>query len=389
MPQRYRRIVALNYLSFLSLGLISGVLGPSLPSLARRMDIGLGMAGGLISGLSVGYLIGGLVAGAVADAFGRRPVYLTGLGLTGISLLAILSAPSLAMGLLAAFFLGLGQGSIDVVVHVVTGDATLEDRGAALNRLHVFFGLGALIGPVWAGYGLKALDSLWPAFVPIAALTLLIAFGVALARLPAHSLTHETPASNARAIISSRTFWALAAFFFLYVGVEVGVGTWTFAFLSEKLGTGVTLASWATSGFYLALTAGRLAGSRLVGRRMADEKLVLLGVGGAVAGALLLWAAGVSAAIAPFVVAVLLMGFCFGPIYPTAMGVAQRRYAEAIGTTVGLITVGAGLGATSLPWFQGWLLARGGLLGGVGVTGVGMLALLVVGCAVFRWSSKQ
>ena len=291
MPQRHRRIVALNYLSFLSLGLISGVFGPSLPSLARRMDIGLGVAGGLISGLSVGYLIGGLVAGAVADAFGRRPVYLTALGLTGISLLAILSAPSLAMGLLAAFFLGLGQGSIDVVVH--------------------------------------------------------------------------------------------------YVGVEVGVGTWTFAFLSKKLGSGVTLASWATSGFYLALTAGRWAGSRLVGRRMADEKLVLLGVGGAVAGALLLWAAGVSAAIAPFVVAVLLMGFCFGPVYPTAMGVAQRRYAEAIGTTVGLITVGAGLGATSLPWFQGWLLARGGLLGGVGVTGVGMLALLVVGCAVFRWSSKQ
>ena len=389
MPQRYRRIVALNYLSFLSLGLISGVLGPSLPSLARRMDIGLGMAGGLISGLSVGYLIGGLVAGAVADAFGRRPVYLTALGLTGISLLAILSAPSLAMGLLAAFFLGLGQGSIDVVVHVVTGDATLEDRGAALNRLHVFFGLGALIGPVWAGYGLKALDSLWPAFVSIAVLTLLIAFGVALARLPAHSPTHETAASNARAIVSSRTFWALAAFFFLYVGVEVGVGTWTFAFLSEKLGAEVTLASWATSGFYLALTAGRLAGSRLVGRRMADEKLVLLGVGGAVAGALLLWAAGVSAAIAPFVVAVLLIGFCFGPVYPTAMGVAQRRYAEAIGTTVGLITVGGGLGATSLPWFQGWLLARGGLLGGVGVTGVGMLALLVVGCAVFRWSSKQ
>ena len=141
MPQRYRRIVALNYLSFLSLGLISGVFGPSLPSLARRMDIGLGMAGGLISGLSVGYLIGGLVAGAVADAFGRRPVYLTALGLTGISLLAILSAPSLAMGLLAAFFLGLGQGSIDVVVHVVTGDATLEDRGARSTGCTFFLAL--------------------------------------------------------------------------------------------------------------------------------------------------------------------------------------------------------------------------------------------------------
>ena len=77
----------------------------------------------------------------------------------------------------------------------------------------------------------------------------------------------------------------------------------------------------------------------------------------------------------------LLVGFCFGPVYPTAMGVAQQRYAATIGTAVGLLTVGGSLGATSLPWLQGWLLAHGGLLWSLAAIGAGTAALLAVATA--------
>jgi fucose permease len=389
MPQHRRRIIVLSYLSFLTLGLGGSAIGPSLPTLARQVDVGLDAVGGLVSSLSVGYLIAGLVAGPLIDTVGRRPVYLAALGMQALSLPAILGAPSLAMEMLAAFLLGLGQGSIDIVVHVVMGDTAGQDRGASLNRLHVLFGVGALIGPALTGYGLAALGSLWPAFGFIAALTLLIALGVALTPLPTHSLTRRSAASGARAVVNDRTFWALGAFFFLYVGLEVGLGTWTFALLSEGLGAEVTLASWATSGFYLALTAGRLLGSRLVGRRVTDERAVLIGVGGGVVGGLLLVTGGVLSAAPLLIAAVLLVGFCFGPVYPTTMGVAQRRYPGAVGTVVGLLTAGAGLGATSLPWLQGRLLARGGLSWGVAATGVGALALLVVAMAAIPQRIKS
>jgi len=389
MPQHRRRIIILSYLSFLTLGLGGSAIGPSLPTLARQVDVGLDAAGGLVSSLSVGYLIAGLVAGPLIDTIGRRPVYLAALGMQAFSLPAILGAPSLAMEMLAAFFLGLGQGGIDVVVHVVMGDAAGQDRGASLNRLHVLFGVGALIGPALTGYGLTALGSLWPAFGFMAVLTLLIALGVALTPLPTHPLTHRSAASGARAVTSDRTFWALGAFFFLYVGLEVGLGTWTFAFLSEGLGAEVTLASWAASGFYLALTGGRLLGSRLVGRRVADEKVVLTGVGGGVVGGLLLVTGGALSAVPLLIVAVLLVGFCFGPIYPTTMGIAQQRYPGAAGTAVGLLTAGAGLGATSFPWIQGRLLARGGLPWGVAATGAGALALLAVAMAAIPQRIKS
>jgi fucose permease len=383
MPHHHQRIVFLNYLSFVSLGLIGGALGPGLPTLARQMNVGLDAAGGLVSGMSAGYLVGGLTAGPIMDALGRRPVYLVAQALMAISLLVLPGAPSLALGLLITFFLGLGQGSTDVVSHVLVGDASPENRGAALNRLHFFFAVGALLGPVLVGYGLDALNSLWPAFGAMAALILLIVLGVTLVPLPVRTPTLKSAASNARAVVSKRTFWMLAIFIFLYTGVEVGAGTWTYTFLHEELGSEVTLASWATSGFFLALTGGRLVGSRIAGRKIADQKLVLSGAVGAVLGALLLWAGGVVPSATLLIGAVLIMGFCCGPIYPTTMGLAQQRHADAAGTIVGLLTAAASLGIIFIPWLQGWLLARGGLLWGVGAIGASALALSAVAVVVF------
>lgn len=381
MPHHRRRIITLNYLSFVSLGLAGGALGPSLPTLARQMDVGLDAAGGLVSSSSVGYLIGGLATGPLMDAVGRRPVYLTALAVAATSLLALLSVPNLTLGLLVGFALGLGQSSIDVSAHVVMGDAACEDRGAALNRLHFFFGAGALIGPILVGYGLTVLNSLWPAFGLITLLVLLIGLGMALTPLPTRSVTHNQAHSNARTVIGNRAFWLLAAFFLLYVGVEVGLGTWAFVFLREGLGTGVTLASWAASGFFLALTGGRLVGSRLVSRKIRDERLVLVGLGGACLGALLLWVGGATQIVPLLIVGVCTVGFCFGPVYPTAMGLAQRCYPQAVGTVVGLLTATAGVGAMSIPWLQGWLLTRRGLLWSTGATVAGTLGLLTVGTA--------
>ena len=387
-PQHRQRIIILSYLSFASLGLCGGAFGPSLPTLARQMDTSLDAAGGLISTLSVGYLMGGLTAGSFMEGFGRRRFYLTALGVTSISLLAILGTPSLAFGMLITFCLGLGQASMDVASHVVTGDAAREDRGAALNRLHFFFAAGALIGPILVGYGLTTLGSLWPAFGLTAALTLSIAFFMTLTPLPTRSPTHASASSDVRTIIGDRKFWFLAAFFFTYVGTEVGLGTWTFTLLHEGLGSDVTLASWATSGFFLALTVGRLAGARLAGRKVADERLVLVGIGGAIGGALLLFAGGAAQTALLLVVAVLAVGFCFGPLYPTTMGLAQRRYASAASTVVGLLTAAASTGGMFLPWLQGWLLAHGGLLWGVAATGVGVTALLAIALA-FMWKKPE
>jgi len=381
MPRQHQRIITLNYTSFLTLGLIGSTIGPSLPTLARQMDVGLDAAGGLVSSLSVGYLIAGLTAGPIVDALGRRPVYLASLGIQTFSLLSILFAPSLAMGMLAFFLLGLGQGGIDIAVHVIIGDAAGQKRGAALNRVHIFFGLGGLVGPIVTGYGLKMLGNSWPSFASFSLLTLLILCGVILTPLPTRRQASQSAATNTKSVLARGTFWILALFFVLCVGVEVGIGTWIFAFLSKGLDAQITLASWSASGFYLAITAGRLAGSKFAGRQARDVKLVLIGLGGALGGLLLLWTGGMFSSVWLFIAGVLVVGFCFGPVYPTAMGLTQQRFPSAAGTAIGLITAGASLGAVSIPWLLGWLLTHNGLLWSVAAAGMFTLILLSVGVA--------
>jgi MFS family permease len=146
----------------------------------------------------------------------------------------------------------------------------------------------------------------------------------------------------------------------------------------------VTLASWAASGFYLALTLGRLIGARLVDRRVTAERMVLIGLSGAVAATALLWIGAEMAALTLFFACVVLVGLCFGPIYPTTMGLVQRRYPDAIGTAVGLITTGASVGAMFIPWFQGWLLTNQGLTWSIGVTIAGLALLWGVGATLMH-----
>ncbi|MFZ5915730.1 MAG: MFS transporter [Chloroflexota bacterium] len=384
MPALRTRIVALSYASFVLLGLVGTAVGPSLPTLAHQMGVGLDTAGGLVSSLSMGYLFAGLIAGPLIDALGRRPIFLAALGLQALSLPAVLLAPRMALGMLAMFFLGLGQGSIDIAVHVVVGDTASQNRGAALNRVHFFFGLGGLAGPVLAGQSLSALGSLWPAFVSFLSLNLMLFLGVAMTPLSPGQQARPTTRARPTTLLRSRVFWLAVSFFVLYVGLEVGIGTWTFTFLNKGLHTTVTLASWAASGFYLALTLGRLTAARLVDRRVTGERMVLIGLSGAAAATALLWVGAEMSAITLFFAGVMLVGFCFGPIYPTAMGWVQRRYPDAIGTAVGLITTSASVGAMLMPLFQGWLLTNHGLSWSIGAALVGLVLLWGVGASLMR-----
>jgi fucose permease len=79
----------------------------------------------------------------------------------------------------------------------------------------------------------------------------------------------------------------ITAFFFFYVGTEVGFGGWisTFALMGEQMTE--TEAAYGTSVFWVAITAGRLGGVFLSQRYTTMQQLNLQ-VPGCVASALLM-----------------------------------------------------------------------------------------------------
>src|SRR5215210_5142960 len=141
----------LGYSSFVLIGW-GGLLGPSLIRSIEhdfaQTDAGIGL---LYFISAVLYATGSLGGGLATERLGRRTVLSLGAGLYGIGLVAFALAPSWPMLLLAALPLNLGSGSIDGGVNGLFLDVYRTGRGRALNLLHLFFALGALIAPLVVG----------------------------------------------------------------------------------------------------------------------------------------------------------------------------------------------------------------------------------------------
>jgi fucose permease len=159
----------------------------------------------------------------------------------------------------------------------------------------------------------------------------------------------------------------------LYVGVENGVASWTTVYLERTTALDQAIAALATSGFWLALTAGRVAAA-FAGAWLAAERMLLLTLTGALAGGALLAASTGSAALT--IAAVLLLGFCFGPVFPTALAIATAAFRRAPGTAASVVVAMGSAGGTLLPWLQGVLLERAGPAASVLLVAAGTLAML-------------
>src|SRR5690349_2730022 len=142
-------------------------------------------------------------------------------------------ALNLAGGMGATVVLGLGWGCLDVTLNVFVADLYPTTRGAALNLMNLFFGLGALLGPLAVGatYALGQTPGL--VLLLLSSLGLLTSGLFVVLALPTPPRAVAALAATGgghRSILRDGYVWGLALMFFLYVGLETGVGGWAASF---------------------------------------------------------------------------------------------------------------------------------------------------------------
>ena len=351
------RHLVLACLIFFTIGWVSAVLGPALPDLAGQAQVNLATEGGVIAALFVGALLAQVAGGALHDRWGIRPLLVVGLATLVVGMLGVILSHSIALTLLCGVITGLGHGAVDIGVSLFIALAFKHAGVAALNFTNIFFGAGAIAGPAAAAFALAhggtALPALW-GVVGIA----LVAFVFALVSpLPARAtgLTHSDSAAVPGRWWRSALIGLLGGLFLLYVGLENGLGSWatelTHRVAGQSLATGALLAS----GFWFALTAGRVVGS-ILGTRVTALRLLIWCAGGAVGAAALLLASPLHPVF--LVAGIVVFGLSFGPIYPTAVALTTARFPHTPGRATSLVTSLGSLGGVVIPWLQGWLLIQ-------------------------------
>ena len=353
--------VVLAYATFVLVGISAGSNGVALP--AQMADYGVDRAtiGITFFTFSAGFMIAGFAAGPLIHAAGLRvALVLAGAVFTGSALVLALRPPFWAL-VAVCVLSGSGSGLLESALNTYLTD--LPRAATLLNRLHAFFGVGALIGPILAARIL--LHWQWPAIFAVMALICVpLLIGFALLH-PAHErpVAAEAEESSGRGLLAGtiRQPAVILGSILLstYVGLEISIGTWTFSYLTTDRGQGVLLAGNLVSGYWLGLTLGRFLIAPIADRLRWDElRTMVVCLTGVAAASVAVWVApGPVAAVA-----LLLAGFFLGPIFPTVMAAVPRlTEARRVGTAIGVLNGVSVVGGAALPWFAGYLSQQTGL----------------------------
>jgi fucose permease len=310
---------------------------------------------------------------------GTRPVLLAGAALMGVGLLGILLSQALWVLLALAVLMGIGFGALDTSSNILV--AHLSDNSVAvMNLLHMFFGVGSVIGPAVASATLALADdarpAIWPGFVVMLALVPGI---LLLPKAAAAQNIQETVSSGFS--YRSLLLWTLAALMLIYVAAEAGLGAWINTYAERTTSVSKEIAALTTSAFWFALTAGRVAGA-VWGSRFPANTVLGVSLGGSLAGGLMLVIGEGSAPLT--IIAVLMIGLFFGPPYPTVMAMATAAFRSGPGKAASVVASMASLGGMAGPWVQGVLLERVSPVSSAIFTVVLILGMLALFASVRR-----
>ncbi len=352
---RQRTITRLAYSCLLMVGINSGWIGPFIPQISRAAHLPIERAGLIVSAGAAGYFLSVLIAGEVNQQLSAQKILVGAMAFFTAGLTGLAVAPGLAGLRCGGFLIGLANGGIDIGANALIAQLNRERLASALNYLHVLFGVGALLGPLIVSAAFASRVPYWWVFGGGAMVCAAIAFRLGVT--PAIEVRTALAPGNENGFIpmlSRPLIWAISAVMLLYVGAEIGIGTWLFLFLRTAGALSPLLASSGVSLYWLGLVCGRAFGGRL-GHRIALPQFTMLASALSAAALVILIAVPAVGGLAAS--AVFLIGFGYGPVFPNMIAVGAARFPAEVGRMTSIVVAGGALGGIVGPWIMGHAIA--------------------------------
>ena len=369
-PFRGRTVLlGIAFLAFVSLGLPDGILGVAWPSIRTAFGVphgqlGVLLAGALVARMGVGALLVWSSLLMVANSWGY----------------AVASAWPLMVA--CALLAGLGAGAIDARINAF---AAARFSAGVVTWLHACYGVGAMLGPLlmtatlaaglgWRwGYGLLGLL--------LASMALAFALTLGLWRLSPDTGGSRRDTEGLVATLTYAPVWPGMALFFLYTGLEVTAGQWSYTLLTEARGVAPTMAGVAVAAYWGSLTVGRVVAGVLA-RRVPPRSLLRAALAVAPVGGALVWSAdGATRAVLGLVV----LGAALAPVFPLLTADTPRRLgARYASHAIGFQVSAAYLGAAAIPGAVGVAATWSGL----DVVGPSLVAVALAVFALYEASTR-
>ncbi|HEY6284599.1 MAG TPA: MFS transporter [Ktedonobacteraceae bacterium] len=359
VPKLNRRLLFYSlFLAYICAGIISVLPGASLLLLAGNTHVSLAIAGSSFTLSAFGFVIGVLIAGLLSTKLNSKYILMGGLGLMSLAGAFIPVTHSFSVLLIAQLIKGIGFGLIDVSINTIVTLAFHDTLGETLNNVHSSYGIGALSGPLLLSLSLQMLnEALWAYLVGavVGFVVIFLLIRQTVPEIPTQNVKQRQQPSLSRNVFRQPLLWLMALQIALYVGAEIGFGSWIVTVLSQSAAISLALAAPAATTFFLGLTIGRLLGGQVLRRGLLSENqlLYISIIGGYISG---IWVAIFPGQIVVSFVASALVGLFYGPLFPGIMAMASRQFVNNIGIVSSVMLVSTGSAAMVLPALMGILI---------------------------------
>ncbi|WP_315792960.1 MFS transporter [Paenibacillus sp. BIC5C1] len=355
-----RRIFALSCGFYLLIGITSVVLGALLPVLLTHYERGYSDGGFLLFLQFLGFLVGVLVAPSMTARIGRK-------SMLTIALICIVAAyavlgflPSWTVVLLLTIIVGFGSGIIEPSVGAFTIEFTENQKAVAMSKLDVYFALGALLIPAVAALYIW-LDLWHLTFYTVSALSLILMLlwvtmptsaASYLKKAGENTVGHATGrAQYSRKHIGVLTIFVI--FFFVYMGLELGLMNFLPSILVERLQLQESVASLSVSILWIAMIIGRLFSGKIAEAVNYMPFLIWSTVGTLLFAVAMVFVTGQWATyLLIFGTGLFMSGlFCIALVYANILipGMTER--------TTSILIASGGIGGAILQYVTGWSMS--------------------------------
>ena len=342
-------LLAVIYISFISLGLPDALLGSAWPSMYGEFGVPVSYAGGISMIIAVGTVISSLLSDRLTRKLGAGKVTAISVGMTAAAIFGFSISHSFGMLCLWAVPYGLGAGSVDAALN---NYVALHFASRHMSWLHCMWGVGASLGPYIMGHALMAGGGWNMGYRYIAllqvVLTVVLLLSLPLWKAPTDNKAdaEPAPAMTLAQILRIPGSKAVMVTFFCYCAAEQTAGLWASSYLVlQKEVSTQTAASFAGL-FFIGITVGR-ALSGFLTMKLSDTQMVRLGQG--------IIAAGIAAFLLPLgeyaaLVGLILIGLGCAPIYPCIIHATPDHFgADKSQAIIGVQMASAYVGTCLMP----------------------------------------
>ncbi len=345
-------LLAVIYLSFISLGLPDSLLGAAWPSMYPGFGVPVSYSGVIFCIISVGTVISSLQSDRLTRRLGAGWVTAISVGMTAAALFGFSVSNSFWALCLWAIPYGLGAGSVDAALN---NYVALHFASRHMSWLHCMWGIGASVGPYIMGAALST-SAGWHMGYRVIGLIQIVLTAIILLSLPLWKTTSaadgaeqaEAPAQalTLKQILRIPGVKAVLITFFCYCSLEQTTSLWASSYLVLAKGIAPETAAGFASLFFIGITAGRALCGFLT-LKWNDTQMIRMGT--------VIIALGVAAMLLPLGEAVtlaglILIGLGCAPIYPSIIHSTPAHFgADKSQAIIGVQMASAYIGNCLMP----------------------------------------